>query len=117
MRPEQADRNALSSIPFLKAVGHADADHAVDPALEDRRRLAPPVGVDDDDAFCPGDLVSVLLDLWGQRCIIRDLLPRQQGIEPLGIEVVVADLVPVVLQGLHDRLGDGVVETVLVGVC
>jgi len=41
---------------------------------------------------------------------------REDGIESLGVEVVKRDLVPVVLQGAHGHLGNGVVETVLVGV-
>jgi hypothetical protein len=51
--PQQPDRHALSAIAFKELVRHAGAENPVDPPLHCRGRLAPPVGVHDDQSLRP----------------------------------------------------------------
>ena len=74
---EQSDRHALAGIALQKLVRHAGTNHAVDPALQDGRRLAPPVRMHDDDAIGCGDLRAVLGDLRRKRSAFRDFVRGQ----------------------------------------
>jgi len=56
---EQADGHAFALVAFDKVIRHFGPQHAVNPALEDGRRHAPPVRMHDDDAVRIGDFIAV----------------------------------------------------------
>ena len=112
---EQPHRDAVAGIPLPEPVGHLRPEHPVHPALQDGRRLAPPVGMDDDDALGLGDLPAMLLQIRVQEGLPLEFGCEQDGIEVFLVEVMEPDLMPLGLQGLHHGGGDGVVEAAVPG--
>jgi len=115
-RAQQAHRDALAAVALLEPVGDARADHAVHPALQDRRRLAPPVRVDDHDPVGGGELLAVARERRRKRRALRELPLREDRIEPLGVEVVEHDIVPARPRRAHRCGGEGVIEARRIGV-
>ena len=109
-RLQEADGDALAAVPLQKLVGDSRPNDTIDPALQDRWRLPPPVGVDDDDPLGGRDLVAVAFDDGIEGGAPGDLGAGEDGVEPLGVEVVEGYLVAVFLQRVNRRLGYGVVE-------
>lgn len=66
--------------------------------------------MDDDDPVGGGDLIAVILYGGIEGGALRDLGAGEDGVEPLGVEVVEGDVVAVLGQRLHRRLRYGVVE-------
>jgi len=77
LRPQQALGNTFAAVTLEKAVRNLGTDDAIDPTLENRRRLPPPVGMDDDDPLRRGQLGAVSDDLGIDRAIAQDLLGRK----------------------------------------
>lgn len=108
---EQTNRDAFAAISLEEGVGDAGPDDPVNPSLQNRGRLAPPIGMHDCDAVRRRDLLAVFderrreLDRAG-----GDLRAREKGVEPLPVEVVGSDFVTVEEQSFGDDLGDGVIE-------
>ena len=103
------------AVPLPEPVGHLRPEHPVHPALQDGRRLAPPVGMDDDDALGLGDLPAVLRQVRVQEGLPLEFGRQQDGVEVFLVEVMEPDLMPLGLQGLHRGGGDGVVEAAVPG--
>ena len=92
-------------------VGDALAEDAVDPALEDRRRLAPPVRMHDDIAVGLGQFAAMAGDDRVGRGALGDFAVGQDGIEGFLIEVVKDDLMAGGAELFGRRCGDGVAKT------
>lgn len=107
---KQADGNALPAVSFFEPVGAARPDDAVDPARQDRRGLAPPVGMDDDDAVGRAEFVAMRLDGRRNLAALGDFRAAEQGIEALGVEVVEDHVVAGRAQVVPHRLRQGMVQ-------
>jgi len=93
--------------PSRKPVGHLRPEHPVHPALQDSRRLAPPVGV---TMTMPWAWAISWQSLFQRR--VEEGFPLefgsgQDGVEVFLVEVMKLEFMPWVLQGVHRGGGDG----------
>ena len=106
---EQANRDTGFAAAGGEIVSDAATQHAVDPALEDGGRLAPPVRVDDDKAIGGLNLREMGGKLRAGRRV-HQLLRRHYGIEALNIQIAERDAVPQRMKRFPRSCGDGVIE-------
>ena len=59
--PKQPQGHAFAVVAVQELIGHPGSQNPVDPAFQDGRGLAPPVGMDNDQAVGLGDLPAVAL--------------------------------------------------------
>ncbi len=106
---EQADRNALPTVAFIESVSNAGTEHAINPALQDSRGLAPPVRVHNDDPVCGTKFVAVHLHLRVDLARLRNLLGKKKRVEAFCAEVMEHDVVPAFQQVIAHGMSDGMV--------
>ena len=82
LRAQEPDRHPFARVALLELVGDTWPNDAIDPAGEDRRGLAPPVRVDDDDSVRRGEVVGVAPKPARERGVLRDLGSRKIGSKP-----------------------------------
>jgi hypothetical protein len=72
--------------------------------------------VNDHNAVGMPNLITMLLYLWWQWCLRWDFMSRKERIESLGIEVMKKDIMAVLSQPGDHRVGNRVIETLIVWV-
>ncbi len=112
---EQADGNALATIAFFETISDAGTENAIDPSLQNRWRLPPPIGMDNHNPFRTAQLLTVLLDLRRHNGRFRNFFLPQERVEPFGIKIMEHHLVAIRTKNLADGVGQSVVETCRVG--
>lgn len=101
---------------FDEIIGQARTQDAIDPALQDGGRLAPPVGMNNDNAVGGADFIAVPLDGGRQGGVLGNFGRRYDGIEWLGIKIVEPYLMAKMMESIPGRLGDGVIKATRGGV-
>jgi len=113
---KQADGCGAALAIIDEMIGQARTQDAIDPALQYGGRLAPPVGMNNDDAVGGADFIAVPLNGGRQGGVLGNFGRRHDGIEWLGIKIVEPNLVAKIMESLHGRLGDGVIKATRGGV-
>lgn len=114
LRLQKSLRDPFPLVAFKEPVRNPRPHDAVNPSLEDRGRLPPPVWMNDYDSVCRSDFITMHPDFRWQHGVIGNFMRGKKRIKPLGIQIVIRDAMPVPSQPRNRSSGNGMVETVIV---
>ena len=114
---QQSLRYTRSGIAFEKLIGDARPNNPVHPSFQYRRRLTPPVRMDNDYPVGGGDFPAMFRNCRRQPGVFGDFFANKQGIEALLIKIMEKDRMSIAFQLFNRGSGNGMIETAGIGMC